>query len=116
MPAEVINLCDYRKEKPEGEKSSGEKDRGEVVSLCDRRRLKQSKPAGERLKGMGFPEDLNFGPDEPGEDFGNGLFSGLLGLNLRLDNPNFPHLHPDPPKEKRHWLDKFLKDEETDEG
>lgn len=111
MSAKVTNLAEYRKKKPVEEKSSDEGCKGEVISLCDARRLKASREAGDRLKGLGFPDDHLIGPDEPGEDFGS------LLLNLSLDNPNFPyepHSSPIPKREDMDWVKGIINDEDKE--
>ena len=40
-----------------------------VISLCDYRRRRAAERSGRRLKGMGFPDDLVFGPDDRAETF-----------------------------------------------
>lgn len=112
MPAEVISLCEYRKEKHGKEKCRDEKGRGRasVHNIEDQRRLRASREHVESLKGRGFPEDMHIGPDEPGEDFNGGLFSGLLGVNLSLDNPDFPYALQ-PKKKDMDWVKGIIEDE-----
>lgn len=94
MPAQVISLCDYRKKKGARKRSRDEKgsDKADVVHIGTFK-------ASKSLMGRGFPDDFFFGPDDAPEDFGlSGLFSGLSGMNLSLDNPNFPY-EPEDDKE-----------------
>jgi hypothetical protein len=109
VSARVINLCESRRKKRGGEKSSSVDGSAEVIDIADARRLKAARKSGESLKGRGFPIDMDFGPDEPGEDFG----SPLLGINLELDNPNFPYITR-PPKENMNWLYLVMEDEKDD--
>jgi hypothetical protein len=71
------------------------------------RRLRSARKSGDRLKGLGYPDDFGFGPDEPGEDF------GTLFYNLSLDNPNFPYAgDPLPEKDGMDWVKGIMDDEE----
>lgn len=110
MPAEVINLCESRRKKPVEEKSSDADSSAEVISLCDARRLRSARKSGDRLKGLGYPDDFGFGPDEPGEDF------GTLFYNLSLDNPNFPYVGDSlPKKDDMDWVKGIMDDDKEHE-
>lgn len=96
MPAQVISLCDYQKKKGARKRSRDEKGSDKVKAPVIH--IGTFK-ANKSLRGRGFPDDFFFGPDDAPEDFGLiGLFSGLSGMNLCLDNPNFPY-EPEDDKE-----------------
>lgn len=67
MGAKVISLTDYQRSRPERRRLKIAKCR-DILSLCDARRLKKSKVASDRLKGLGYAYDHLVGPDEPTED------------------------------------------------
>lgn len=139
MPAEVISLCDYRKKKGVKGKSKGERGPGQVINLKDGKTAKISKAHGESLKGRGFPDSYNPGPDEPSEDFTrlpvmaiNGEMSqehirqlcrqGVQWCHMCENFTCCDNMNPDKPDTngplgdpipEDNWLDKFLKEDDN---
>lgn len=64
MAAKLFDLTDYRRRKPVGSRSRSGRE-AEIFDIADARRMRAVRKSAESLKGRGFPDDLNFGPDEP---------------------------------------------------
>jgi hypothetical protein len=71
----------------------------EVISLCDYRKSRQEEKRLKSVKSKGFPDDLDFGPDDPTEDW-LGLFNypmPLTGINVQLTDITGPDTSGDDP-------------------
>jgi len=83
MAAKLIDLTSYRRSRPGRRKLKIAKGLG-ILSLCDYRRLKQCGVSGDRLKGLGYPDDHLVGPDEVAEVTGETMYEQIFGFPMPI--------------------------------